>query len=151
LLGWLEPRWVLGGVLDEPAHLATGLILLANLPPAGRVWTAGYVIGCVAVDVDHVPLLPVRHRTRTEAPRPAAHSLLVPAGLGAVAGFSRGRARETLFGAAAGTCAHFMRDLATGSGLAPLQPLVRWRTKLPRSLYALVMALLAIRAARLSR
>ena len=53
ILARLNPSWILGGAIDEPAHLATGAIVLANLPPAGPIWSAAYVFGCVAVDADH--------------------------------------------------------------------------------------------------
>jgi inner membrane protein len=138
--------WLLGGAIDEPAHLATGAVLLANLPAATPAWTAAYAAGCVAVDVDHVPLIPRRNRFRRKGPRPVAHTLLVPAGLAAAARFTRGRAREALLGLAAGTCVHFLRDVATGTGLQPLQPLSRRSIRLPASAYGLVLGLLAARA-----
>ena len=107
---------------------------------------AGYAAGCVAVDVDHVPLIPMRHRIPKGTPRPAGHTLFLPAGIALAAGSTRGRAREALLGLAAGTCVHFLRDVATGTGLAPFQPLLGWRAKLPASVYGLAMALLAARA-----
>ena len=136
-------------MIDEPAHLATAVLVLANLPPGGPAWTAGFAAGSVAVDADHLPLVPQRHRIRPDGPRPAGHSLLAPAGAAATACFTRGRAREFLLGLAAGTCVHFVRDVATGTGLAPLQPLTRRRVKLPRRAYEVAMALLAARACRL--
>ena len=105
--------------------------MLANLSAAGPAWTAGYAVGSVVVDADHLQLVPRRHRIGKETPRPPAHTLLVPAGLAAAACVTRARAREILLGVAVGTCVHFVRDVATGSGLAPLQPLARRRVKCP--------------------
>jgi len=144
----LELPWLLGGALDEPAHLATALLVLANVPAPAPAWAAGYAAGSVAVDADHLPLVPV-HRTITrETPRPPAHTLLAPFGLAAAAAFARPPARQALLGAAAGTCVHFLRDVATGSGLAPLKPLAGFRVRLPRAGYYAAMALLAARAWR---
>jgi inner membrane protein len=97
-----------------------------------------------------LPLLPIRHTIRRQTPRPPAHTLLTPLGVAAAAAFAREAARQALLGAAAGTCAHFLRDLATGSGLAPLQPLSQWRAKLPRASYYGLAGLLAARAHRQS-
>ena len=140
-----ELPWLASGLLDEPAHVATAVLALANLPPAPAGWTASYLAGSVAVDADHLPLIPIRHTLRLEDPRPAAHTLLVPAGLGLAARLTRGSAREIVLGAAAGTCAHFLRDLATGSGLAPIQPVASWRIKVPRAAYFVAMSVLAMR------
>ena len=130
---------------DEPAHLATAVLVLANLPGGGPAWSAGYAAGAVAVDTDHLPLIPRRHKLGTSDPRPAAHTLLTPAGVATAAAFTRPPARELLLGLAAGTCVHFVRDIATGTGLAPLQPLTRRRVKLPRRAYDIAMTLLALR------
>jgi len=147
----LEPSWLVGGILDEPAHLATAVLVLANLPATGPAWRAGYAVGAVAVDADHLPLVPIRHTLRKETPRPPAHTLFVPVALALAARLTRAHAREILLGAAAGTCIHFLRDLGTGTGLVPVQPLVRWRTKAPSKAYELAMALLTARAWRLPR
>ncbi len=143
----LKLPWLVGGAIDEPAHLATGALVLANLPANSPAWTAAFAAGCVAVDVDHVPLIPQRKRLPKRTPRPGAHTLLVPAGLAAAAGFTRGRAREALLGLAAGTCTHFLRDVATGTGLQPLRPLSRRAVKLPGAAYAAAIGVLAARAA----
>jgi inner membrane protein len=146
LLDRLEVPWLVGGLIDEPAHLATAVLVKANLRPGGPTWTAGFTTGAVAPDLDHVPLIPRRHKIRDDDPRPAAHTLLTPAATAAAAFFTRAPARELLLGLAAGTCAHFVRDVATGTGLAPLQPLRRRRVRLPRRGYEVMMGLLAVRA-----
>ncbi|MGH3100260.1 MAG: hypothetical protein ACRDPU_04680, partial [Thermoleophilia bacterium] len=59
-----------------------------------------------------------------------------------------GRRREALAGAAAGTLAHFARDLAVGTGVALLKPLTGRSFKVPYPLYVGALAALAARAAR---
>jgi membrane-bound metal-dependent hydrolase YbcI (DUF457 family) len=125
------------------------VLVMANLPAGGPAWTVGFAAGSVAVDADHLPLVPQRHTIRPDGPRPAAHTLLTPVGTAAAAFVTRARARHALLGLAAGTCVHFVRDVATGTGLAPLQPLTRRRVKLPRRPYEVTMALLAARACTL--
>jgi inner membrane protein len=140
--------WLAGGVADEPAHLATAVLVYANLPAASPEWTAAYATGAVAPDVDHLPLIPTRHRIRSDEPRPALHTLFTPAAVGAAANLTRARAREALLGLAAGICVHFLRDLWTGTGLSPLQPVSRRNVKGPARIYEAAMVLLAWRAWR---
>jgi inner membrane protein len=143
--------WLLGGLFDEPAHLATAVLVHANLSNADSAWATALAVGSVAPDADHVPLIPVRHKLGKDDPRPALHTLLTPAAVAAAACFTRARAREALGGLAAGICVHFVRDVASGTGLAVIQPLARWRIKLPRRSYQAGMAFLAWRAWRLER
>jgi inner membrane protein len=122
----------------------------ANLP-AEPASAAAFAAGAVAPDVDHVPLIPVRHKIGKDDPRPAAHTLLTPAGVAVAGFFLRPRAQEFLAGLVAGVWVHFVRDVATGAGLAPLQPLTRWRVNLPTRAYEAAMALLVWRALTLER
>src|SRR5436190_17952 len=85
----LDLPWLVAGMADEPAHLATAVLVLANLPGGGPAWSAGYAAGAVAVDTDHLPLIPRRHKLGTSDPRPAAHTLLTPAGVATAAAFTR--------------------------------------------------------------
>jgi inner membrane protein len=147
----LKVPWLVGGVIDETAHFATAVIVHANLPPAPPVSRAAFAVGAVAVDSDHVPLIPRRHKIKKDEPRPALHTLLTPAAIAVAATVSRARAREALLGLEAGTWAHFFRDVGTGTGLPVIQPLARWRLKLPRRCYELATALLAWRAWKLPR
>jgi len=142
---------LVGGLIDEPAHLATALLVQANLENPDPVWAASLVAGSVAPDVDHVPLIPVRHTIKADDPRPALHTLFAPAAVAAAGCFARERTRQALLGLAAGICAHFLRDLATGTGLAVIQPLARRRIRLPRRSYQAAMMLLAWRAWKLRR
>jgi len=110
------------GALDDTAHLLTaGLILAAiGLHRIGRMlpWA---LLGSVIIDLDHLPLY-------TFAPdfvaggRPPTHSLVTPAILLMVAALVP-RLRWVAGGLALGVCLHFVRDIATGPGVALLWPL----------------------------
>ena len=144
-----RPRWILVGVLDEPAHLATAGVILANLRPSSAEWAAGFIAGAALPDVDHVPLALSRVHPDVDDPRPVTHCLLAVTPLFAAAHLHPpGPRRDALAGAAAGTLAHFSRDLAVGTGVALLQPLTGHSFKLPYPLYLGALAALAARAAR---
>ncbi len=141
-----RPPWLLVGVFDEPAHVATGALVLLNLPERSPEWSAGFMAGSVLPDVDHVPLLFSRTLPQVDDPRPVTHGLLalaLPALIGAAA---RGPLGEYARGAAAGGLAHFARDLAVGTGVTLLRPLTRRSFRVPHSLYSAAMVALAARA-----
>ena len=142
-----RPPWILVGFLDEPAHLATGALVLVNLRPPSRPWARGFLIGAVLPDLDHVPLALSRVHPDIDDPRPVTHCLLAMAPLLLLALALRGPAREYALGAAAGTLAHFGRDLAVGTGVALLRPLHRRTMKVPYPAYAAAIVGLAARAA----
>lgn len=144
-----RPPWLLVGVFDEPAHLATAGVVLANLNPPSGEWAAGFIAGAALPDLDHVPLALSRVHPNVDDPRPVTHCLLAAAPLFAAAQLQPpGRRRDVLAGAAAGTLAHFARDLAVGTGVALLQPLSRRSFKVPYPLYAGALVALAARSAR---
>ncbi len=143
-----RPRWILVGLLDEPAHLATAALVLLNLPPRSPRWSAGFLAGGVLPDLDHVPLALARVHPDIDDPRPLTHCLLAIAPPALIGALARGPAREYALGAAAGGFAHFARDLAVGTGVTLLRPLSRRSFTLPYPLYAGTLALLALRAAR---
>lgn len=143
-----RPRWILVGLLDEPAHLATGALVLVNLHVRSERWAAGFLAGAALPDLDHVPLALSRVHPDVDDPRPVTHCLLAIAPL-ALAGVVTGNpGREFAAGAAAGALAHFARDLAVGTGVALLWPLDRRHLKLPYPAYAAAALALAVRAAR---
>jgi LexA-binding, inner membrane-associated putative hydrolase len=144
----LGPRWPLGGLLDEPAHAATAALALMCLPPRPRAWRAGYAVASLGVDADHLPLMRRRAEITSATPRPAAHTLAVPALLGAAEALLPARAGALARGAAAGALTHLARDLATGPGVALLAPIDRRQLRLPYGLYAAGLVALAVRAAR---
>ena len=143
----LRPPWLLVGVLDEPAHVATGALVLLNLPERSPEFAAGFMAGSALPDVDHVPLLFSRALPQLDDPRPVTHCLLAlaPPALAGLAA-PRGPLRDYALGAASGGLAHFARDLAVGTGVALLWPLSARSLRVPYSLYRSALTVLAVRA-----
>jgi inner membrane protein len=141
-----RPPWILVGLLDESAHLATAGLVLANLPGRSGAWSAGFVVGAALPDLDHLPLVLARVHPSIDDPRPVTHCLLAIAPLGLAAAATRGRAREAALGAAAGGLVHFARDLAVGTGVALLRPLTARSFKAPYPCYAGALVALALAA-----
>lgn len=117
------------GLLDEPAHVATALIILGAIvrlrgtPPDPRFsWT---MLACsVLIDVDHLPAEFGSYDLTSGTPRPYPHALWVVIVLilaWAIARYLAIRAARSrpataeliLSGAAWGITAHFARDIAT--------------------------------------
>jgi inner membrane protein len=131
----LIDTWLGGGerslpqraVSDESAHLLTAVLLLAALPVALPVrFFVGALIGVVAIDLDHLPLIIGSDVLTQQTNRPFTHALLT---IAIVAGLSLplpARWRWAGFGIAAGVAAHFWRDLATSTAGVPL--LWPWQT-----------------------
>jgi hypothetical protein len=92
-----DPPWLVVGLFDEPAHMATAVLLKRRPSPA-------YLAGALLPDLDHVPLL---FGTPSPGdPRPKTHSIYPPIAAVLVS-------REL----AAGMLAHYVRDLALDRGL----------------------------------
>jgi membrane-bound metal-dependent hydrolase YbcI (DUF457 family) len=128
------PRAV-AGVLDETAHLGTGLVVLAALGPRSPRFDAGLLAGSVLIDVDHVPDVLGSRVLRAKRMRPAPHSV---ATLLAIA------TRPRFDGVLVGVAAHLGRDLATGTNGVPLLwPFSRRSFELPYGAYAAGLAALA--------
>jgi hypothetical protein len=123
-----RPRWIVAGLFDHPAHVATALLIR----PA---WTKAYLVGSLLPDLDHVPLILRRRHPSLGDPRPVSHCLLAIAPIAAV---SRG--------AAAGMLAHFARDLGVGTGVPLLWPATGRSVRLPHPVYLAGCLLLAGRA-----
>jgi hypothetical protein len=130
-----RPRWIIIGLFDEPAHLATAVLILLNLrePPRGTD-AAAFLVASVAIDVDHLPQALRPLHPQAGDPRPPTHNLLVPAAL-ALAGQRW---------AALGVLAHFTRDVSNASGI----PILKRERRLPYAIYAASIAALGLRAAR---
>ena len=134
------------GVLDEPAHVATALLVL--LAVAGPCRLLAYprisgaaVVGSVAIDLDHVPLyagLPVD----VAGGRPFTHCLLTAVVLAAAGGAVRSW-RPILLGLATGVLLHLLRDLPTGPGVSLFWPVSSTRFEMPYVAYAIVLAVCA--------
>jgi inner membrane protein len=128
-----NPPWLVVGMLDHPAHVATAL-LLRERP------SAPYLAGSLLPDLDHIPLaLRTIHR-EPEDPRPVTHTLFTvpPVAL---------RSRDL----AAGMLAHYVRDVAVGTGVPLLWPLSRRHLKAPYAAYAVLLLATAYSRSRPSR
>ena len=129
LTGWHGMNFAMRGLLDEPAHLATALIILGALvrirgalPDQRFGWT---MLACsVLIDLDHVPAEFGTGALTNGTPRPYTHALWTVIALTLAWATARffvirsGRPRPAtvelmLAGAAWGVTAHFVRDIAT--------------------------------------
>jgi LexA-binding, inner membrane-associated putative hydrolase len=128
-----RPRWIVAGMFDEPAHLATAL-LLRERP------NAAYVAGSLLPDLDHVPLALRRRHPDMSDPRPVTHNLLTVAPVA-----------MTSSDAALGMLAHYVRDLGVGTGAPLLWPLTRRSFKVPYAAYAVLVLAAAYSRSRPSR
>jgi hypothetical protein len=133
------PRWIVVGMFDHPAHVATAALIFLNLPPRSPAWTRGYFAGSLLPDLDHVPLALRPVHPSPGDPRPLSHCLLAVVPLAAV---NRS--------VAAGMLAHFARDLGVGTGVPLLWPATARSLRLPYPAYLAVCVLLARRGSRRS-
>ena len=143
-LKFVHPSVVLAGALDEPAHAATTVLLLAALGwPLGRRFAVAAVIASVAIDLDHIPhYLGTRFLT-AGTHRPYTHSWVTPAFFALLAVMLRGRWRAIALGAELGLIGHLFRDMAepgTTTGVPLFWPFSDASLRLPYLVYALVMA-----------
>jgi inner membrane protein len=145
------------GARDEPAHLATSILVLLAVTGPGwmrrhRTVTATTCAASVLIDVDHLPLyvdFPID--VAVAEGRPFTHSLSTIGGLAALAGAVRYR-RAILGAAAAGVSLHFVRDIATGPGLPLWWPWEHRNRLIPYSIYSrTLLGLAAIGSARVYR
>jgi hypothetical protein len=140
-----DPPWLVAGMFDHPAHLATAGLVLLNRRPRSQLWAAGFLAGSLLPDVDHIPLALQPVHPAPEDPRPVSHCLLAVA---PVAALAAARRSQLLTGAAAGMLAHFARDLAVGTGVPLAWPATARAAKVPYPLYRTACVGLAARAAR---
>jgi inner membrane protein len=129
LISWHGLGFVLRGLIDEPAHLATALVVLGAItrfrgsPPEPKFWVT-MLICSVLIDVDHLPAEFGIDALTDGTPRPYTHALWTVLVLILAWGVARYRARRNgrprpataelvLAGAAWGLAAHFLRDIAT--------------------------------------
>lgn len=130
------------GVLDETAHAATGLIMLAAV---GRVFEGRVVVAVlcasVLIDLDHVPAMLGSTFLTAGTPRPYTHSLATLVLCGLVAVVSRGATQRIALAVVAALCLHFLRDLAEpgGPGVSLLWPLSSRAFTVGYVWYAVVM------------
>ncbi len=143
-----ERQWpfAITGLLDEPAHLATaGLVLLAMTRGAASRYGGWMLVGSVVIDIDHLPLYLGDRGFLVDGARPPTHSVAVIALL-LLAALAIPSWRRAFIGLACGVLAHFLRDVATGPGLALLWPAFPETVKIPYSAYLGLLGLLTLGA-----
>jgi membrane-bound metal-dependent hydrolase YbcI (DUF457 family) len=138
-----RPRWLVAGLFDHPAHLATAALVQLNLAPRSRAWSVGFVAGALAPDLDHVPLALRKVKPSLDDARPLSHCLLAVA---PVAALARSTGAEPVAGLTAGMLAHFLRDLGVGTGVPLLWPATERPVAVPYTLYAAGCLALGVRA-----
>jgi hypothetical protein len=138
-----KPPWLLIGLFDHPAHVATAGLLVLNSQRRPARWTAAFLVGSLLPDLDHVPLVLREQHPTAEDPRPVSHCLLAVAPLAAAAAATQS---ERLHGAACGMVAHYARDLGVGSGVPLLWPATSRSVRVPYGVYAAGCVALAGRA-----
>jgi membrane-bound metal-dependent hydrolase YbcI (DUF457 family) len=138
-----EPPWITLGCFDHPAHLATAGLIALNAPARSRRWITAFMVGALAPDVDHIPLALKRPHPAPGDARPFSHCLLTIAPIAALARITQS---ERLHGLASGMAAHYLRDLAVGSGVTLLWPASRRSFRMPYGAYATTCVALAVLA-----
>jgi hypothetical protein len=129
---WPRP---VAGLLDEAAHLGTGMLLLSALPRQPAHFSRGLVAASVLLDVDHVPDTLGYWFMRSRGMRPRTHSIATLLTLAT---------SKRLDGALVGAAGHLVRDLATGTNAVPLMwPFSKRPFTLPYGAYAAGLAVLA--------
>jgi membrane-bound metal-dependent hydrolase YbcI (DUF457 family) len=138
-----KPRWILVGLFDHPAHVATAALFALNARGRPERWTVAFLVGSVLPDLDHVPLVLREQHPTADDPRPVTHCLLAVAPVALLAAATQS---ERLHGAASGMVAHYLRDLGVGSGVPLLWPATRRSLRVPYAAYAAGCVLAAARA-----
>ncbi len=139
---------VLVGLLDEPAHLLTTLIILGARPWVmlrGR-WR-WVLIGSVAIDIDHLPMYTFASTFAANG-RPPTHSLFTVSALLVLAALVSSQLRAPLIAVSFGICSHLIRDLATGPGVPLYWPLSEASVHVPFVAYAVLLGVCAAQSTR---
>jgi inner membrane protein len=136
------------GMIDEPAHLATAVIVLAAMGWwGGRRFAIGALVASVAIDLDHIPTYLGAHFLSQGTPRPYTHSLATVVIVGLVALALRGHWGDVLLGAGVGLLSHLFRDMSEPgqqSGVALFWPISDASVRLPYAAYATSMVALVL-------
>lgn len=142
------PGLIVGGLLDEPAHLATAALILTAL--AGPEWllshlrlTSSAMAASMAIDIDHIPLYAHVPHIAVDGGRPFTHSAVTVMVLALLA-FAVRRNQTIFLGFSAGVALHFARDVATGPGLSLWWPLSDKRIEVQYSAYILGLCALVV-------
>jgi hypothetical protein len=159
VVDWHRMGFLPRGLVDEPCHLATAVIVVGALTRwRGRApdrWLVGAMLpSSVLIDLDHVPLALGSTAWSGSLPRPYTHALWVVAALTVIAAISSrlaapGRGKTTAAtlasfsaGMAWGVGAHFLRDVATAP-IALWWPVASTGVQVPYGWYLMAMAVLA--------
>jgi inner membrane protein len=137
---------VLLAALDEPAHLATAVLVVLCLRGPSRRFVGAALVASVAIDLDHVPGLLGSH-VLGDGARPLTHSLAGAVGVGLVT-YAVARRAEVAAGAFAGVLMHLVRDVATGPGIPALWPASDGSLRVGWASYLAALILLAAAAGR---
>jgi membrane-bound metal-dependent hydrolase YbcI (DUF457 family) len=146
---WKGAPYAVEALLDEPAHVATGLLALTA---CGLVFELPVVLavlaGSLLIDTDHWPGVFGSRILEHGVPRPYTHSLGTIVVLVAVALLLKGRKRELTLIAALALALHFFRDMAEpgGPGVSLLWPLSDHAVTVRYLEYAAVIVALAAAA-----
>lgn len=147
-----DPATPVAAVLDETAHAATALILMAAVVRSLDRWLlAGVLAGAVLIDVDHVPTELGWHGLELSGTRPFPHSLATVCLVLAIALVLRAvrwRGGSTvMLGVALGISLHLVRDFAepatNSPGVGLLWPLSDHGFGISYPAYAAVIAVAA--------
>jgi inner membrane protein len=131
--------------LDEPAHLATAVLILLNLRVRDRAFLLAALVSSVAIDIDHLPGELGSDFLTQGTTRPYTHSFAGVIAISALA-LLLTRRRAIAAGVATGLLAHLARDVATGSGVALLWPFTDGAAQIPYAVYFVALVGLTARA-----
>jgi inner membrane protein len=143
-----SPDYALLGVLDEPAHLATGALITAAVSSATgglprSTWVAA-LCSTVLIDLDHLPKALGSNILTAGTPRPYTHSLATVFCLAVAALVLHRRPASRVFaGCVIGVSAHLLRDLGTAP-VALWWPLSDRGVSIPYLVYLAVLAVAVV-------
>jgi inner membrane protein len=157
---WHRMSFPARGLVDEPCHFATAMVVLGALcrwrgHPPSTAFVRAMLICSVAIDLDHLPLEFGSPVLTAGTPRPYTHALWVIVLAAAIALAAGHRARTAgrgarpatvsaaAAGAAWGLAAHFLRDVAT----APISlwwPVTDAAVEVPYAWYLVALLILAV-------
>lgn len=148
-------RWLEGGthsllatgIADETAHASTMVILLLGFSVLRSApFIAGCLVGSVAIDIDHLPLILGSNLLTEETHRPLTHGLLTMGIVLVMSLAARGNWSPFGIGIVVGLAAHFVRDMATSTAGVPLLwPVSTTGFLLPYPIYVALLAFALVR------
>ncbi|MBT0772037.1 metal-dependent hydrolase [Kineosporia sp. J2-2] len=143
------PSYFVLGLVDEPAHFLTSVVVLLAVAAAvpgrhlGVYFSAGLLVSGNLIDLDHLPMSLGTDLLTAGTARPYPHSLVTPVVLLAVAVLSPGRWSRLAAGAAIGVTGHLLRDLGTAP-VSLFWPFSGAGVSVPHGLYLGVLLALAL-------